>query len=75
MDKIIIKTCPESKFLRTEAMAKAIEFEEVYVSDKKEGVMNGVLWVKYANEGKREWQIYAYKTKRSIIVDVRMSAR
>lgn len=70
--KIIIKTDEQSKFLRTEGMRKAIEFEERFMKDKKVGVYNGVLWVKGASLGTNgEWQIYAYHTKTAIVVDIR----
>ena len=71
MKKIIIKCDDNSKFLRTEALSKAIEFEERHMAEKKEGWYHGVLWVKYGTQ--REWQIYVYHTKTAIIVDVRNS--
>lgn len=72
MKDIIIRCCPNSLFLRTEAMAKAIEFEERYSKEKGIGFNKGVLWVKYANNSTREWSIYVYQTKKSIIVRVQM---
>lgn len=75
MKKIIIKADANSGFLRTEALQKAIEFEERYMVEKKEGWYHGVLWVKESNTGSSEWQIYVYHTKTAIIACVDMRSR
>ena len=73
MKDIIIRTDEDSVFLRTEAMTKAIEFEDYHMKDKKEGSYNGVLWVKYGTNS--EWQFYAYHTKTAIVVRVDKRSR
>lgn len=75
MKKIIIKSDANSGFLRTEALQKAIEFEEKYMAERKEGWYNGVLWVKQSNTGNSEWNIYVYHTKTAIIVCVDMRSK
>lgn len=75
MKKIIIKADANSGFLRTEALQKAIEFEEIYMAEKKEGWYHGVLWVKESNTVNTEWQIYVYHTKTAIIASVDMRSR
>lgn len=75
MKNIIIKTDKNSGFLRYEALQKAIEFEEVHMSEKKEGQYHGVLWVNRSSTGNSSWQIYVYHTKTSIIARVDMRSK
>jgi len=73
MKKIIIKCDENSGFLRTEALTRAIEFEVNYMSEKKEGWYNGVLWIRTGTQN--EWQIYVYHTKTAIVACVYMRSR
>jgi len=47
MKKIIIKTDKHCGFLRTEAVSKAIEYEETLMKDRKEGIYNCALWIEH----------------------------
>jgi hypothetical protein len=73
MKKIIIKTDIHCGFLRTEAVSKAIEYEETLMKDRKEGIYNSVVWTKYSTQA--EYQFVVYHTKTAIIVDVRLQTR
>ena len=68
MKDIIIKCDENSGFLRTEAMTKAIEFEEYYMAKHKEGHSDGMIWKKLGTQS--EWQFYVYHTKTAIVVRV-----
>ena len=70
MKNIIIKTDEHCAFLRTEAVSRAIYYEETLMKDKKEGIYNFTLWIKYGTQ--REYRFMVYHTKKFIIVDVRM---
>jgi len=68
MKKIIIKTDKYCGFLRTEAVSKAIYYEENLMKDRKEGIYNCAVWVK---EGARtEYRFVIYHTKTAIVVGV-----
>lgn len=66
--RIIITTDNHSKFLRTEAIAKAIEYEERFMKDRKEGRNNLMLFIKEGTQS--TYNIVVYHTKTSIIVNV-----
>ena len=69
MKNIIIKTDEASSFLRTEAVSKAIYYEETLMTEKKEGAYNFTLWIK---EGMNyDYRFVVYHTKTAIVVDVR----
>lgn len=68
MKKIIIKTDNHCGFLRTEAVAKAIQFEETLMKDRKKGLYNCALWIKTIK--KTEYRFVVYHTKTAIIVNV-----
>jgi hypothetical protein len=68
MKKIVIKTDNHCAFLRTEAVSKAIQYEETLMKDRKEGVYNCALWIKKGTNS--EYRFVVYHTKTSIIVDV-----
>jgi hypothetical protein len=70
MKKIIIKTDKHCGFLRTEAVCKAIEYEETLMKDRKEGIYNCALWIKKGTQ--TEYIFVVYHTKTAIIVDVRV---
>ena len=65
---IIIRCDEESKFLRTEALSKAIEYEELYMNGQQEGSYHCVLWIKKGTTN--EWQIRIHHTKTAIIVNI-----
>jgi len=68
--KIIINTDKHCAFLRTEAVSKAIEYEDVYMTHRNAGNKNPICWIK---EGTKTTYIFnIYHTKTSIIVDVKM---
>jgi hypothetical protein len=71
MKKIIIKTDKHCGFLRTEAVSKAIEYEETLMKDRKEGIYNCALWIKKGTQ--TEYRFVVYHTKTAIIVDVRLA--
>ena len=68
MKKIIIKTDKHCSFLRTEAVAKAIEYEENLMKDRKEGIYNCVFYIKKGTQ--TEYRFVVYHTKTAIVVDV-----
>ncbi len=70
MKKIIIKADKNNAFLRTEALQKAILFEEVHMNERKEGWRNGVIWCKPGFANKIQWQFYVYHTKTAIVVSI-----
>lgn len=69
MKQVIIRYDAFSVFLRTEAMAKAIEYEDYFLKNRKEGNSNCVLWIKEGT--KKKWRYAVYHTKKSIIVDIK----
>lgn len=69
MKQIIIKTDFHSAFLRTEAVSIAIEYENIYMKDRKEGFYNCVLRIKEGTNSKYRFAVY--HTKKSIIVDIK----
>jgi hypothetical protein len=74
MKNIIIKSDDKSGFLRTEAVAKAIEFENYEMNKRKEGWRNGIVLIKESN-GLSFWSFFIYHTKTAIIVDIRFENR
>lgn len=70
MKKIIIKSDIDSRFLRTEAMHKALEFEDRLMGSHKEGRNHAKIWKKEANTGAAMWQFLVYHTAKSIVCEV-----
>ena len=71
MNRVIIKTTPESKYLRIKAMEFANLVEEKYLSIIDE--RKGIIWAKRSEKGELLWIMLAVKTKKSIIVSVKLS--
>ncbi len=71
---IIIKTTEESSFLRDEALVRAINFEENYMKDRKEGARHCVIFSHTISSEKDTVEniFIIYHTKTSIVVEVRI---
>ena len=69
MKKIIIKTDEVSTFLRTEAMCRALEYEETHMKGRKAGRYHSMLWIKQGTNSEYRFEIY--HTKTAIVVDIR----
>lgn len=68
MKQITIKTDEFSVFLRTEAVSRAIEYEETLMASKRMGSKNGAIWLKQLPS--YNYEFYVYHNKTSIIVNV-----
>jgi hypothetical protein len=68
MNKLIIRTDNESKFLMKEAIPKAIQYEEVHMKGRMVGIRNCVLFVKY--DAYSEYNFIVYHTKTAIVVRI-----
>lgn len=66
---IKIKSTAGCEFLRYEALAKAIYYEENYMNERGTGIINCALWIKEGTQN--SYHIIVYHTKTSIVVIVR----
>ncbi len=69
MNKIILNYDADCKFLRTEAISIAIEYEETFMPNKRKGIKNGSVWINKVASDK--YEIYVYHTSSSIVVNIR----
>lgn len=73
MKDVIIKADKNSAFLRTEALSRAIFYEEhvIPTENPKIGKLHGTSYVKYANTNTNlYWNFLVYQTKKAIVVEI-----